>query len=535
MTTQAPNDRTFDYVILGAGIAGMTLQHVLKGESVALVDPSPGRYKIGESIIPQHFIEPEVRPLFEIVQKLPSACAKDGTFFINDDSIGGFEPFSDSGYTIHVARQDLEAATARFFGSEVIKERVESIDVDAKTVTTDQGVFHARKLIIDCSGPARLVGRALGILREVWPVWASWAYHDITESDEERFLDVLRSGKKQYFRFNDRERRLEESTDFAGFRSTRATILTRVRDGVWTWQIPLYDSKMLSVGVVSRHGAVSEEEYLSITKATIAPQFTTQLRPWDSTGPHNTFHVRNRFAWAADRFAGEGWALVGDAAFFGDPVYSVGTGFATNHAIQLGRVLKEHGWTPRIAAAHQTKTAFLFERAKKAYDSWYFGKVVADKTTAVEIQTDFLNGRAFQVETVKGYVEAWMFSHPQDAHNAISPKHGEEVSGEITSMLEETGVLVGWKLASARAFKSRIELEWERPDAQPMSLRVEPIAPGQPAFKVIGDLALSYRPPKGPTAKLSGQGIALIEAFSRVVGTEGPKLRAMMTEAGATV
>ena len=531
MNGNGTSARTFDYVILGAGIAGMTLDYVLRGESVALIDPSPGRYKIGESIIPQHFIEPETLGLFPIVQKLPSACAKDGTFFIGDDSVGGFEPFAEAGYTIHVARQELEAATAAYFGTQVIRERVESIDLDAKIVTTDKGTFHARKLILDCSGPARLVARQLGILREVWPVWASWAYHDVHETHDDRFLDILRRGEKQYFKFNDLERKLEESTTYTGLRPSRATVLTRVRDGVWTWQIPLHDARMLSMGVVSRHGAVSEEEYLSIAKATIGPQFETTLRPWDQSGPHNMFHVRNRFAWAADRFAGENWALVGDAAFFGDPVYSVGTGFATNHAIQLGRVLKEHGWTPRIAAAHQTKTAFLYERAKKAYDSWYFGQVVADKSTAVEIQTNFLNGRAFQVETVKGYVEAWIFSHPQDAQNAISPRHGEEVTSHITPFLEEdTGSLAGWRLACARAFKSRIELEWERPDAQPVSLRVEPIAPGQPAFKVIGDLALSYMPPKGPTNKLSGQGLALLNAFAKVVAARGPRLREIMTE-----
>src|SRR5688572_15793520 len=122
MSGASSTDRTVDYVILGAGIAGMTMQHVLEGESVALIDPSPGRYKIGESIIPQHFIEPEVRPLFEIVQKLPSACPKDGTLFVADDSVGAFAPFADAGYTIHVARQELEAATAAYFQTEVIRE-----------------------------------------------------------------------------------------------------------------------------------------------------------------------------------------------------------------------------------------------------------------------------------------------------------------------------------------------------------------------------------------------------------------------------
>src|SRR5262249_52278271 len=73
------SDRAADYVILGAGIAGLTMQHVLRaaGCSAILVDASPGRYKIGESIIPQHFVEPEVRPLYEIVCALPSATPKD--------------------------------------------------------------------------------------------------------------------------------------------------------------------------------------------------------------------------------------------------------------------------------------------------------------------------------------------------------------------------------------------------------------------------------------------------------------------------
>lgn len=531
MLDATSRNRSVDYVILGAGIAGMTMQHVLKGESVALIDPSPGKYKIGESIIPQHFIEPEVRPLFEIVQKLPSACPKDGTLFIAEDSVGAFAPFEDAGYTIHVARQELEAATAAFFQTEVIRERVESVDVESRTVTTDQGTFHARKLIIDCSGPARIVGRAVGVLREVWPVWASWAYHDVLEADEERFLSTLRRGDKEFYRFNDDERRLEESTNLEGFRSTKATILTRVRDGMWTWQIPLHGGSMLSVGCVSRHGPVSEEEYLEVTKASIGPQFTTRLRPWNDEGPHNRFHVRNRFAWAADRFAGEGWALVGDAAFFGDPVYSVGTGFATNHAIQLGRVLKEYGWTTKIAAAHQQKTAFLYERAKRAYDSWYFGRVLEDTNVANEIQTNFLNGRAFQVETVKGYVEAWLFSHPQDAYNEISPRHGDDVAEQIAPMLEEGGGLAGWRLAAARAFKQRLELDWERPDAPPMSLRVEPLAPGQPAYKVIDGLGLSYRPPKGNQAKLSGQSLALVNAFAKVVTSEAARMRAIMADA----
>src|SRR4051812_13454317 len=101
-------NRTVDYVILGGGLAGMTLRHVLgEDASAVVIDPSPGRYKIGESLIPQHFVEPEVRPLFDIVRELPSATPKDGTLFIEDGSVGEFEPFKEAEFTIHVARQEL--------------------------------------------------------------------------------------------------------------------------------------------------------------------------------------------------------------------------------------------------------------------------------------------------------------------------------------------------------------------------------------------------------------------------------------------
>ena len=98
--------RSADYVIIGAGIAGMTMQRLLQGSSVVLLDGAPGRYKIGEFIIPQHFVEPEVKALYDIVRELPSVTPKDGTLFVDDCSIGGFE-LLDINRTLHVAREEL--------------------------------------------------------------------------------------------------------------------------------------------------------------------------------------------------------------------------------------------------------------------------------------------------------------------------------------------------------------------------------------------------------------------------------------------
>ena len=519
--------RTVDYVILGAGIGGMTLQHILKGTSTVLIDPAPGRYKIGESIIPQHFIEPEVRPLFDIVSRLPSSTPKEGSLFVSHDSVGAFPPFSESNFTIHVARQELEAATAKFFGTEVVREHVEAVDVAARTVETDQGTFVARKLIIDCSGPSRIVARALGLAREVWPVWASWAYHDVVDRDDERFWSTLRRGDKQFFLYDEAKRRLEESTHFEALKPTHSTILTHVADGTWTWQIPLHGARLLSVGVVSRRGPVSADEYVDVTTRSIGPQFRTQLRPWDRSGPFNNLHVRNRFAWAADRFAGDSWALVGDAAFFGDPVYSVGTGFATNHAIQLGRMLLAREWDARTAAAHDRQTAHLYERARRAYDWWYFGKVVSDKRVADEVQADFLNGRAFQVQTASAWSDMWLVSHPQDTANRPSVKDGQDVTAPIERLLDEAA-LAGWRLTAARAFATKVELEWQRPDCAPMLLTIERAASVRHYYRRIDELALSYRASEAYGKKLDGQALALLEGFAQLLASEAALLRLLL-------
>ncbi|HEY1691403.1 MAG TPA: FAD-dependent oxidoreductase [Polyangiaceae bacterium] len=502
--------RSADYVILGAGIAGMTLRHVLRDSSVALLDGAPGRYKIGESIIPQHFAEPEVRPLFAIARELPSASPKDGTLFIDDRSIGGFE-LLDSNLTLHVARPELEAATAAYFGTEIVRERVESVDAASRTVTTDAGTWVADRLVIDCSGPARLVARSLGVAREVWPVFASWAYHDILAIDDAALFGPVLRGEKAFFRYSEGLRRAEPSDDWKGIHPSRCTTLTQVEEGVWTWQIPLYGATRLSVGVVSRSGPVDEARYLEIVARSVAPSYRTRLRRWDGSGPHNAFHVRNHFAWAADRFAGDGWALVGDAAFFGDPVYSVGTGFATNHAIQLGRALREHGWSAGLAESHDRLTRDLYARTKRAYDAWYFGKVVHDAPTAADIQDDFLRGGAFQVRTLHAYSEMWLVSHPQDAWRSDDPGRGEDVTLPARARLvEPEPLLAGWALASASWFRGRLALRWQRPDAPEFLVELERVVAGRSYHRAARGIGLRFG--GDGAAPPGGQERALVEA-----------------------
>jgi hypothetical protein len=213
-------------------------------------------------------------------------------------------------------------------------------------------------------------------------------------------------------------------------------------------------------------------------------------------------------------------------------VYSIGTGFATNHALQLGKLLQSGDWNAHRAEAHHRHTAHLYASAKRAYDWWYFGKVISDLEVAERVQTDFLNGRVFQVQTIAAYTDAWLVSRPQDSSwNEPNARDGEDVTDPVASLLGEERVLGGWQMTRARAFRSRLELEWERPDVAPMVLRLERAAEAPSFYKAIGELGLSYHSPKARIRGLDGQRLALLDGFARVMAREEARLRVLMDDA----
>ena len=56
-----------DYLIIGAGQAGLVLARLLDAGSVTILDPAVGGYKIGESIVPEQFQHPELNALLPAI------------------------------------------------------------------------------------------------------------------------------------------------------------------------------------------------------------------------------------------------------------------------------------------------------------------------------------------------------------------------------------------------------------------------------------------------------------------------------------
>ncbi len=457
--------KNVDYLIIGAGLAGMVVHQFLQNPNVVIVDPRPGGYKIGESIIPEHFHHPVMKELLPAIQKLPSYSPKHGTTFIRDDRVASFPlPEQEIGQAMHVSRHEMEALMLETWETPVVEERVIAVDFEQKVVTTDTSQYRVAQQIIDCSGPAMVLAQLLGEVEELWPVYATWAYYDIVENDAAGFEEAIEERGWTKVRYDSRNRVLLRDEELAGWEAGRTTILTHVSDGVWTWQIPLHSEQLLSFGVVSRHGKISQEQ-LDELAAQPAPNYKLKPRPLDKSSDHNRLHVRNHFARRASTPATDAYILVSDAYAFADPIYSVGTGFAVNKAIEVATILNETGWTPETKAAYCANYESQIERAVGAFQFWYSGEVVSEDSVAAEVRDKYLVGEAFQTDLAQYYGSALADADLSDRVLNADPFSIDwnlpSLEGPVCKLLPlKDGRLAGWQFVGANLSAGGVVARW---------------------------------------------------------------------------
>ncbi len=399
--------KNVEYLIIGAGMAGITLKKFMASENVVLVDAAPFQYKIGESIIPEHYHNLVIRNLVPKIRELPSYSPKWGTTFVKQDVVVSF-PLPDflSALAMHVERAELERLMVDEWGIPISQETVKEIDFATKVVVTDKGSYKVEKQIIDCSGPAMVVGTLLGEVATIMPAFSTWAYFDVVERHDERFHQAIRDDGKKYYRFNVPEGELLAGEETDGWKPSRTTTLTEISQGLWTWQIPLFDATRLSFGVVSRHAPVSQEQLLELAEKTHGPQYVLRPRAFDGSSPYNRLHVRNMFARRAKVASTKDYILIADSFAFADPIYSVGTGLAVNKAIQVAKILNEGGWSEQVSEAYNTQYEALIVAALDGFNFWYTGDVLHNSAAAAHVQKAFLKGDAFTAGMSEQYCQS---------------------------------------------------------------------------------------------------------------------------------
>jgi flavin-dependent dehydrogenase len=493
--------RQAEHVIVGAGLAGLVLKHFLESDEVVIVDPAPGGYKVGESLIPELFRHPELQRLLPQVHALPSCTRKLGTTFITEGAVADF-PLApaDADLSMHVLRHELERELARVWGIEPLRASVDAIDFERRVVHTSEGPIAFRGVVADCSGPAMVVASLRDEVEAMFPIHATWGYHRVRSVFDERFVDAVKGRGWELGRLDPRHGRVVPAGETRPWSPAHATVLSRAGDGLWSWQIPLRKGELLSVGVVSRHGPVSEAQYREVVAEHSALCYELEAMTGDPDEALNRLHHRDGFARRARRPAGAEFVLLADACSFSDPVYSVGAGFAVNQAITVAERLNQKAWDAQAAVEYAERVEAQVKRATQAFSYWYAGSVLEDDHAAREVQEQMLSGHLFQEHITRHYGTV-LDDSELDALK--DPFHieagGVPLDEDVRALFEAASVetLAGFELRSARRSARGLTLNLGHADGAQQIVLVEVDHSGMvPHFRAVGELRLSYLKPK---------------------------------------
>ncbi len=194
--------------------------------------------------------------------------------------------------------------------------------------------------VIDASGQARVVARALGLERQPQLLGdvAVYRYYDGVRWDERLFS-----------------------------RPALSRIFFAATPSGWVWLIPLSPTQ-LSVGWVTRReflrgadlDALFDAELATVPEALAVLEGATQVRAPHTDGPVRSMRVEN-WSYTHGTVAGPGWYLAGDAAAFVDPILSSGILLAHRAGLNAANAVITEWEAPECAG----------EALREAYSDFY--------------------------------------------------------------------------------------------------------------------------------------------------------------------
>lgn len=386
-----------DVIVIGGGPAGSTCSTLLaqKGLNVQLFEREHfPRFHIGESLIPQTYFTLE---RLNMLPKMKTShfIKKYSVQFVNQRGKLS-EPFyfidnkpHESSQTWQVRRSEFDSEllnNAREQGVnvhegvrvlEVLFEGDKAVGVRIKQEDGSEQEVRSQ-VVVDASGQSSMLIDRLG-LREWDPllkkaaVWTYWkgAYRD-TGRDEGATIVIQTEGKKG-----------------------------------WFWYIPLHDD-IVSVGIVADHDFLFQNrtkdlEELYFEEVNRAPGVKPRI---EMATRCDIFRAQKEYTYRASQAAGNGWALVGDAFGFLDPLYSSGVLLALTSGAMAADAIGEGIALGNTSAAQLRKWEPGFvqgmERMRRLvcefYDGFSFGRFVKKHPHLKNLVTDVLIGDVFKDE-----------------------------------------------------------------------------------------------------------------------------------------
>jgi flavin-dependent dehydrogenase len=371
MTVLLDNE-DFDVVVIGGGPGGSATAGLLakRGHRVLVLEKEKfPRYHIGESLITGSMPTLEELGLRERLDKMGFMRKYGGTLRWGKNQGTWDFRFSEASnyeYTFQVRRAEFDAVVlgrARELGASVIEEAtVKEPIFDGERIVgvtyTQKGSPEVRtakcKLLVDATGQSHMLARHFDLVE----------YHD----------DL---------------RNIAVWTYFQGCKKYEGThagdTVTENRPSGWFWYIPLHD-KTVSVGYVTpidefkKSGKTLEELYESELADSVEVKALT-----DGAFRVSAFRTIKDWSYTCKSFHGPGWALVGDAAAFIDPLLSTGVGLALRGSKGLAEAIDfilEHPETEDDTLARYERNyrefldslldfvRFFYDRTKSREDYW---------------------------------------------------------------------------------------------------------------------------------------------------------------------
>jgi flavin-dependent dehydrogenase len=396
----------FDVIVVGGGPGGSGTAGLLalRGHRVLVLEREKfPRYHIGESLITGSM--PALKEL-DLLDRLDAMgfVKKYGGTLLWGKSQGTwdfrFKESSDYEYSYQVRRAEFDSlllTRARELGAVVVEEATVSevlfegdraVGVRYGLKGSDEKRTATARLIVDASGQSHILAHKFDLvqwhddLRNI-AVWTYW------------------QGCKRYggTRWGD--------------------TVTENRPSGWFWFIPLADGTV-SVGYVTpleeykKSGLSLPELYASeLSQAVEVKSLTEGARQVTA------FRTTKDWSYTCTRFHGPGWALVGDAAAFIDPLLSTGVGLALRGAHGLApaidAALRDPASEGRVLARYEDQyrefldgllgfVRFFYDRTKHKEDYWEKAQQTLDPNKLRPRKIDF----AAMLSGVSGIAEIFV-------------------------------------------------------------------------------------------------------------------------------